>query len=66
MMKTKIVHPDIMKHETYRVGFDDHCYVVSSGSDTKNERKVYLSVPMINWLYKQVEEKPKKTKKEVR
>lgn len=48
-MKTRIIHPH--KTESYRVGYDDHCLVVSEGSNNKNDKKVYLSRSMIEWLY---------------
>jgi len=50
MIKTKIIHP--IPTETYRIGYDDGCVVVSSGSNSKNDKFIYLSKSMIEWLYK--------------
>ena len=50
MTKTKIIHPH--PNETYRVGYDDGCVIVSSGSEAKNDKRIYLSKSMVEWLYK--------------
>lgn len=40
--------------QTYRVGFDDGCIVISSGSE-KTDKQVWLSKEMIYWLDKNYE-----------
>lgn len=53
MLKMKEIHPH--KTETYRIGFDDHCLVISSGS-RKESPKVYLSKSMCQWIVANQEE----------
>ena len=45
---TEVVHP--VPGETYRVGEDDQCFVVSSG-DSERAPKVWLSLAMVQWLF---------------
>lgn len=42
-----IVHPH--RDESYRVGADDHCLVVSSG-EKEESPQVHLSENMIDWI----------------
>ena len=53
MIETKIIHPH--PNETYRVGYDDGCVIVSSGSEAKNDKRIYLSKSMVKWLYEEME-----------
>jgi hypothetical protein len=41
------LYPD----ETYKIGVDDHCFVVSSGNNPKAP-KVWVSGSMVRWLFK--------------
>lgn len=46
-IKMRIIHPH--KTETYRVGYDDSCLVLSSGGNKYN-RKVWISKSMCHWI----------------
>lgn len=46
-VEMQVIHPH--KDETYRIGFDDKCLVVSSGSE-EDSPKVWISESMLDWI----------------
>jgi hypothetical protein len=53
MIKMKVIHPH--KDESYRVGYDDHCLVVSSG-EKREAPKVWISKSMAKWIAEHIED----------